>query len=272
VLITSMGRRAVPRAMAGQLLAAAVVMAAFAAYQIHEVGQVRYYFYKLELAGYVACLAGLGLLGVILHRIPLPGRLSRPAGPLGRRLREIPLAVIAGSAALLVMVAVQPRSPAAGSLPIWGGTPLAFWNAGQFTEKTGGEYGGVRVPQAKRLEPTFAALAGARILGDGMPTLVVSGGRQDDRYDTFLAAVLNRNMGQMTPAIAAYLSIPGHPRSELAAVRQGLIQTPVPVRLVAASQALARQLRRMLAENPGLKVTRIIVVPELLGQAGDLRE
>ncbi|HKB31527.1 MAG TPA: hypothetical protein VKD26_11910, partial [Streptosporangiaceae bacterium] len=157
----------------------------------------------------------------------------------------------------LVMVGVQPRSPAAGSPPIWGGTPLQRWHAGQVT--------------GKWVDPSYAALADAHMLGDGVPTLVFSGRAVIDRYDSFLAAVLNRNMGEMGPALSDYTpwAIYGRPvsplitRLEIAQMRSALITTSAPVRLVADTAALADQLRLMLAANPGIKVRSIAVLPAL---------
>jgi hypothetical protein len=250
-------RSTVARAMAGQLLAAAVALAAFGAYLVYETGGVRYYYYKLEFAGYVACLVGLGLLGVILLRVPLPGEGFRPAARLRRRLWEIPLATIAGTLVLLVMVGIQPRSHAAGSPPIWGGTALQRWHAG-------------RVPYSGS-DRSYAALAGAHMLGDGVPTLLVSGHALIDRNVSFLLAVLNRNLGDMGPALSGYTdraifgkrADPLVIRLEIAQVRRGLITTPAPVRLVAASTALAEQVRQMLAANPGIKVRSVVVLPAI---------
>lgn len=252
----SIWQRGVPRAMAGQLLAAALVMAGFAAYQLYEVGQVRYYYRKLELAGYVTCLVGLGLLGVILQRIRLPSSPVLVIGRLSRGLKEAPVAVITGVAAMLVMVGAQPRSPTPGSPPIWGGTPIQIWNAGQ---------------DKAWAYPSFAALANNRMLGDGTPTLVVSGRAMYDWYDSFLAAALNHDMGEMLPAMREYTSPSVYRRStnphtirlEVATVQHALAKMPVPVRLVAASPALAEKLRVMLAHNPRLKITRIVVLPSL---------
>ncbi len=233
------------QAMTAQLLVSVTLIGAFAVYQLSELHRTSYYFNKLMVAGYVVCLVGLGALGSFLR--PLHAR-ARPDGRASP-LREARLAVVAGALAMCLTSLFQ-SGLSSGHSPFWMGSPLSNWSAGKVTAPDG---------------PSLIALADARLLGDGTPTLVLIGNKRDDFYDSDFAAVLNRDRGAMTGPINAIIRTLSYSpranvgRQELRAARQALGDSPLPLRFVVRDPALAARLRAMLAAHPDVGATVLVL-------------
>ncbi len=247
-------RRLLPsRAIAVQVVIAASVVAAFAVYQVASTGFTSYYSDKLLMAGYIVCLAGLGAVGVVLRRLPAP---SRPGGRL-TLVRELPPAIVAGALALtIVAVSTWGMRSAGGAEASWRRTPLGVWNSGQVTALT---------------TSSMITLANAHLLGDHVPTLVFcSNWPLGNWRDSFLAAVFNRDLGEMKNSINGILwaKIGGPPTSRgitkqgLSLVLGVLRQSPFPLRLVVANPIFASRLEKMLAAHPEVDAT-VLVLPAL---------
>jgi hypothetical protein len=238
------------RAMAIQVVIAALVIAAFGAYQVASRGHISYYYDKLMMAGYVVCLVGLGAASVLLRRLPAP---ARPGGRPSL-LREAPAAVIACAAALsLAMVAQWGLDPASKGPVYPPTTPLGTWNAGR-----------TKAPEGASL----VALADAHLLGDHVPTLVfyTNSGLENWR-DSFLAAAFNRDLGVLKNPINEILfaAVGGPPtkaratRAGLGRVLRALRESPLPMRIVVWNPALARKLETMLAAHRDVHATVLVL-------------
>jgi hypothetical protein len=235
------------RAMIAQLLVCAAVIAAFAFYQINKLGSTSYYFNKLMIVGYVACLIGLGALGSFLR--PLHARARRDGRP--SRLPEAGLAVAAGAVALSLAIVVQ--SSLSGVSPLASvGSGLANWSAGK-----------VQAADA----PSLITLTDAGLLGDGVPTVVFDGNTRTDQYDNYYAAAVNHDLGVMSGTFntilavfaagaAAHLSVG---RQELLAARRVIRESTFPLRLILADPVTARKLAATVRAHPGAKATVLVL-------------
>ncbi len=238
------------RVMAAQVVLAAVVVVTFGAYQIGSKGHTSYYYDKLIMATYIVCLTGLGTVSLVLRRLPAP---SWPRGRL-RVLRDVPLSIVAAVAALIIVAASQWGMHSAGGGPAaWRRTPLAVWNAGR-----------MRAPTSA----SMTALANAHLLGDGVPSLVFyrNWGLGNWR-DSFLAAVFDRDLGEMKNTIDAILraDVGGRPASArrtskgLGHVLEALHTSPFPLRLIVWNPAFTYELEKMLAAHPGVRATVLVL-------------
>jgi hypothetical protein len=254
--MTSASSRRLPvwRAMTVYLGAAVFVLGAFAVFQAAEAGRTGYYFGKLLMAGYVVGLAGLGALGTFSRGLPAP---SRPRRRLNR-LREAPLAILSGAIALILTAGFQTGiRPTIGNPVAWPESPLSSWSAGQVQRFAG---------------PSLAVLADAHVLGDGVPTLVLSGIKGTGWFDSYMAAVLNHDLGAMTGPLNAVKGARfyGAPTSS-AALTEGIseVQAAIrasrfPLHLIVAYPQFAAKLDAMLTAHPSVKAT-VAVLPGLKG-------
>jgi len=235
------------QAMTAQLLICAIVIGTFAVYQLIQMDQTSYYFNKLMVAGYLVCLVGLGALAGFLR--PLHARARRYGRP--RRRREAGLAVAAGVAAMAISGLFQSGLSDGHSL-IWAGSRLSSWSAGKMTAP---------------YSPSLIALADARVLGDGVPTLVFTGNKLNDLYASYFAAVFNRDRGAMTGPLSDIIhALPNNRRAdvnlggkELVVARWALVDGRFPLRFVVRDPALAARLRVMLASRPHVRATVLVL-------------
>ncbi len=236
--------------MIAQLLVSAAVIGAFAFYQINKLGSTSYYFNKLMIVGYVACLIGLGALGSFLR--PLHARARRDGRP--GRLPEAGLAVAAGAVALSLAIVVQ--SSLSGVSPlVWVRSGLANWSAGK-----------VQAADA----PSLITLTDAGLLGDGVPTVVFDGNTRTDQYDNFYAAAANHDLGVMSGTFNTIRTVfaagagahVSAGRRELLAARRVIRESTFPLRLVLADPVIARKLAaavRAQSRNLGAKATVLVL-------------
>lgn len=245
-------RLPVGQAMTAQLLVSAIVIGAFAVYQLTEMHRTSYYFNKLLVAGYVTCLVGLGGIGGLLR--PLRARASGGA-PAGRATwrREARLAAVAGVAAVGLATVFQ-AGLSNGRPLVWVGSRLSNWSAGRITAPAG---------------PSLLSLAGAHLLGDRVPTLVFVGNKHDDLYDSYFAAVVNRDCGTMTGPINAVLHLVYNRRAnvdvgsrEILAAQRALAAGLPRLRFIARDPVLAAKLQAVVAAHPGVDAT-VLLVPTL---------
>jgi hypothetical protein len=247
--MTSAVSRRLPvwQAMTAQLLASATVIGAFAVYQVSEMGRTSYYFNKVMMVGYVVCVIGLGVLGGFLR--PLHAHARRDGRP--SRLREARLAVAVGVVAMSVATLFQSGLSSA-SPRVWVRSGLAKWSAGKVTAFTG---------------PSLIALTDVGLLGDGVPTLVFVGNMPTDMWDNYYAAAVNRDFGAMNGEFGAIHAafvrgLRAHMRvgaQELLAAEMAIRVSSFPLRVIVADPVLARNVRAMLARNPDVKATVLVV-------------
>jgi hypothetical protein len=246
------------RAMVAVLFAAFAVTAGFAIYQVAESGGTGYYFGKLLLADYVICLAGVGALGTFLRAVPVT---TRRGSRRRIRLWEGSVAAVLAAAVLILAVGFPSSVNPTGSNPvIWPHSSLSTWDGRQDVQ-----YG----------IPSLAVLGRSRLLGDGVPTVVLSGGFLQELYGTQLAAIFNHDLGGMNALLQTIIAVQPDPSSRgkvrLSQVRQQIQETvgvsTVPLRLVVANARDAANARKALADYPVLRarVAHIVVVPGLLG-------
>jgi hypothetical protein len=253
-------RLPVSQAMTAQLLVSAIVIGAFAVYQLSEMHRTSYYFNKLLVAGYVTCLVGLGGAGSLLR--PLRARASRASrgAPVGRAtwLREARLAAVAGVAGVAaVIVATLFQAGLSGGRPlVWVGSRLANWSAGKVTAQAA---------------PSLVSLAGAHLLGDRVPTLVFVGNKHDDLYDSYFSAAANRDLGTMTRPINAVFHFIFNRRDnvdvggqEILAAQRALDAGVPRLRFITRDPVLAARLRALAAAHPGVDAT-VLLLPNLRG-------
>jgi hypothetical protein len=249
--MTSATSRRLPvwRAMTAQLLVSAAVIGAFAVYQVSEMGHTSYYLNKVMMVGYVAGVIGLGAVGSFLR--PLHARAQRDGRP--SRLREARLAVVVAVVAMSLATVFQ-SGLSNGDPLVWARSGLANWSAGKVTASSG---------------PSLIALTDAGLLGDGVPTLVFTGNTGIDVYDNYYAAAVNRDLGAMNGQFiaihAAFVTgLRAHVRAgglELIAARMAIRfrEGRLALRLIVTDPVFARKLRAMIAANPDVRATVLVL-------------
>jgi hypothetical protein len=235
------------QAMAAQLLATLTVTAGFAAYQLTAAGHISYYFNKLVMTAYLTAVIALGAAAAAL---PPLRRHARRAGPV----LQVSAAAIGAAAAIFLATFFQ--SHLAGQSPlIWTQSRLAVWSQGK-----------IRAP-AGRLLPT---LTRARLVGGGVPTLVLTGRVVITEYADDYAAAINQDYGVMNGTLnAVRITLRDELRkhlpvstAEFLAGREAFREGPAGLRFVVADPVLAAKLRALAAAHPSAHAT-VVVFPAL---------
>ncbi|HET9168518.1 MAG TPA: hypothetical protein VFN97_03745 [Actinospica sp.] len=255
-LLTRNGRRSpVWRVATLSLVWCGALTALMCGYALLEVGTLTYYCEKLIEAVWVVSLACFGAVGLLLKPdLDLGLGIGRGLG----RVRDLALGGLSAilAAVLVGVIPLVPTTMANGS-PEQGVTWGAAWRDGFISS-------GFSIP--------LADLAKHRLLGDGVPTVVLfdDWGQTNWRVSMFNAA-LNHDRGVISDrAIDAImnsnglgtlkLSAAGTPASSADAASlanlEGLTTTAhVPLRFVVSNPDLARYLRAFGAADPHLRLT-----------------
>ncbi|WP_034265530.1 hypothetical protein [Actinospica robiniae] len=243
-----------PSAWAGLL---AVVLSggaiiAFRIYQERTIGTTSYYYPKAEQAWAVLMLVASGTAGHLLRRPRLP---QRGWAGLGVGAAAAVVAVVATGSYWYGPVEVsKPHTTASNPGAVWklrGGTNWAsYWLSGEHS-------------------PSYVAamqnLLNWRLLGDGVPTLVVASDSQANNVNlSLLLATLNQDAGLLTDPINAGMStteglasvgVDGQDwtpvlLNNLSQFEASLAASPVKLRVIVTNAPLRDKLNDWAAANP----------------------
>jgi hypothetical protein len=255
-MVTRTGRRSPSwRVACFSVLWCGGLTVAMCGYAYLEVGDTTYYCEKLIEGVWVVSLACFGAVGMLLKSDLSFGRTRRFGS---RTAVENAAAAALTAVAAAVLVGVIPLVPTTmvNGAPAPNVTWGAAWRGGLISS-------GFSAP--------LATLAGHRMLGDGVPTIVLfdDWGQTNWRVSMFDAA-LNHDRGIITDrAIDAIMNsnglatmklpktgnpIPAKDASSLTNLETLIKSSPVPLRIVTSNRDLADYLRALGAADPGLKL------------------
>jgi len=273
-LVTRNGRRSPTWQVASaSVIWCCVLTGAMCCYAYLKVGTMTYYCEKLAEGMWVVSLTAFGATALLLKPLPATARTCHTTASLPHSTRRTqtlhtqtlralsPLTPTVLTAALAaILVGVIPLAPAQATNSIFQQdvTPGSIWRAGLITSD---------------LATPLTAVAKHHMLGDGVPTLIVSAdwGQTNWRITMFNAA-LNHDRGQITDRTIDGLSqsnylatlkatstaLPAQDQQSLANLEACIKGSHVPLRIIVWNQTLATHLRTFATANPTLALT---VVP-----------
>jgi hypothetical protein len=235
------------RVLAGTLVVATGLVAAFWLYQKVTIGATQYYVYKLMQALVVFYLVAAGTLVLRIRVVRRPGLLVRATASAAALVAAVALS----GAAFFSPIQFRYVDMRPGPDTNWG----AVWAQGRLI------YG----PYA----PTIAALDRAGYLGDATPTLVVfDNNGLLNVHVTLVAATANRQVGLLNTqvygmsAVSGLVGVKQPPSAKalagLAALEDVVRSGPSQIRVIVSDPWVATQLR-----NSGIKV---VYLPDLPAQ------
>lgn len=236
-----------------------VVLGAFGAYQIHETGQMSYYFEKLAVGGLLIALIAVGGVGYLLKPV---ARAERSDG-LRKRLAEPLAGILVFAAALSLFGGQQWGIPSVGNgLTQWRQSELAKWAKGSYKGNLG--------PAAQ----TFATRDEQRVQASGsvppVLTLYSNDGYANWRM-TFYAQTMLHTTG-LVPDFSDMLKVDigGDPQDEqkyqdsLDHLKICIANSPVPPTILVADQKVAKRLEHDL-NGAGTPKATILFAPLVTG-------
>jgi hypothetical protein len=258
-----------PSAWAGLL---AVVLSggaiiAFRIYQERTIGTTSYYYPKAEQAWAVLMLVASGTAGHLLRRPRLPQR-----GVLGAG------AGLAAAAVAILATGSYWSGPAlVNKPPTRASNPGTTWQLGPNTTWASYWLSGQHAPA---YVAALQNLLHWRLLGDGVPTLVIAYSGQADNVNlSLLLATLNHDAGLLTSQVNAGLSTTDdlttvgvngqdwNPQllNNLSQLEASIASSPVPVRVIVSTPALRDKLGAWSQANPG-KISSVVYKPGINNQ------
>ena len=254
-----------PSAWAGLIavVLSGVVIVLFREYQEETIKTTSYYFPKAEQAWAVLMLVASGSVGHLLRRPRLP---RRGWSGVGVGLAAAAVAVlVTGSYWYGPAHVDKPATTASNAGATWklGRTTTwaSYWLSGQHS-------------------PAYIAasqnLLRAKMLGDGVPTLVIAyPGNANNLNLSLLLSVLNHDAGQLQAQLAAMSNTDGLTTvgtggqdwtpvllNNLSQLEVSIAATPVPLRVVVSTTPLRDKLTAWAQADPG-KISSVVYQPDI---------
>ncbi|MFJ2866314.1 hypothetical protein [Kitasatospora sp. NPDC087314] len=223
------------RAQLALVLGAGAVICGFAAYQMHSIGHVSYYFEKLAGTGVVIALISLGAVGPLLKTGP-----KTTTTVLRRRAGDAVLSVLSVATALSLFAGVQWGMESFKSVPsAWHDNRLMAWSRGESWSDIGPRNG----------ESVLGDLADV----SGPVMVLYSNDDYKNLKSTWLASLLRNRGGDILPLYEAHwvnIGAAERPEPEYQAamehVRKGARQLGEPMTVVVADPATGERMRKDL--------------------------